>query len=228
MSTEIIQPGTPRKWYEIWWDVWSHPGITPFKTILSEPGRDVTRGFIWVGVTSFIVTLVSYLFSAVVLRNIMADAFGGELFKNYSGYTLSYICGIILSPLFAILGIAISAAVYHWIAKLLGGRGNWNDLLFCLSAVNAPGALVGGVISIFALLFSQNLLLVFLPTLVGLALGVYIIILNVNAIKAAEDVGTWQALGAIFIPTIIIVVLVTCCMLVILVPVISSVVTGTQ
>jgi hypothetical protein len=228
MTTEIAQPVNSRKWYEIWLDVWLHPGMAPFKTILGEPGKDVKRAFIWVAITSFIATLISYLFSALVMRNWMADAFGGEIFKNYGGYTLSYICGIILTPIFAILGIAVSAAVYHWIAKLLGGHGYWNDLLFCLSAVAAPATLIGGIIGIVSMLFFQNPVLVFLPTMVALAFGIYIIILNVNAIKAAEDVGTWQALGAIFIPTIIVVALVTCCTLVILVPIISSAVTGIQ
>jgi MFS family permease len=227
MTTEMIQPEKPRKWYEIWWDVWIHPGLAPFKAILSEPGNNITRGFIWIGVTSFIVTLVSYLFSALV-SNLMADAIGGEMFKNYSGYTISYICGILLSPLFAILGIAVSALVYHWIAKLLGGRGNWNDLLFCLSAVNAPASIIGGVIALISLLFFQSPVLLFLPTMVALALAVYILVLNVNAIKAAEDVGTWPALGAIFIPTLIGVAVVTCCSLVILVPVISTLVSGSR
>jgi hypothetical protein len=228
MTAEMIQPEKPRKWYEIWWDVWIHPGLAPFKTILSEPGNNITRGFIWIGVTSLFVTLVSYLFSALVIRNVMVDAFGGEMFKNISSYTVSYICGIILSPFFAIFGIAVSALVYHWIAKLLGGRGNWNDLLFCLSAVSAPATMIGGVIGLIALLFFQNPVLIFLPSMVALALAVYVIVLNVNAIKAAEDVGTWPALSAIFIPTLIGVALVTCCSLVILVPVISTLVNGSR
>jgi hypothetical protein len=73
MTTEIIQHPKPRKWYEIWWDVWSHPGIEPFQTILNEPGREIVRGFLWVGVTSMVVVLVSFLFSGLVMRNLLAD-----------------------------------------------------------------------------------------------------------------------------------------------------------
>jgi hypothetical protein len=222
MTTVMIEPTRKRKWYEIWWDVWIHPGLAPFRTILNEPGHDVTRGFIWVAVTSFIVSLVSYLFSAVVLRNLMRDAFGGELFKNYGGYTLFYICVIILSPLFAIIGIAISGAIYHLFAKIFKGHGNWNDLVFCLSAVSAPGTLVGGVVGLFSLLFFKTPLLIFLPTLVLLAFGFYMIVLNVNAIRAAEDIGTWEAIGTMFIPTVIIVVLVACCTFAILIPVVAT------
>ena len=228
MTTEIIQPVQSRKWYEIWWDVWLHPGIAPFQTILKEPNHSMTRGFIWVAVTSFIITLISSVFSALVMRNLVSDAFGGTMLENYATNTLSAICGVILSPIFAIIGVAISAGIYHWVAKLFRGKGNWNDLVYCLSAVTAPGTLFGGVIGIFSLLFFQNPVLIFLPVFVAFAFAVYMIVLNVNAIRAAEDVGTWEALGAIFIPTIVIVVLVTCCSLVALVPLIGLVVSGTQ
>ena len=228
MTAEIIQPVQPRKWYEIWWDVWLHPGIAPYQTILNEPNHSMTRGFIWIAVTSFMVTLISSLFSALVMRNLVADAFVGTMFENYATYTLSAICGVILSPIFAIIGVAISAGIYHWVAKLFHGKGNWTDLVFCLSAVTAPGTLVGGVIGIFSLLFFQNPVILFLPVFVSLVLAVYIIVLNVNAIRAVEDVGTWQAIGTIVLPTIFVLVVVTCCSIVTLIPIISSVVTGSQ
>jgi len=228
MTAEIIQPAQPRKWYEIWWDVWIHPGITPFQTVLNEPNHEMRRGFIWIAVTSFIVTLISFLFSALVMRNLMPDAFGSTMFENYATYTLSSICGVILSPIFAIIGISVSAGIYHWVAKLFHGKGNWTDLVFCLSAVTAPATLVGGVIGLFSLLFFQNPVILFLPVLISLLFAVYIIVLNVNAIRAVEDVGTWQAISTIFLPTIIVLVLVTCCSIVTLIPIISSVVTGSQ
>jgi hypothetical protein len=228
MTTGIIQPLQPRKWYEIWWDVWIHPGITPFQTMLNEPNHEMRRGFIWVAVTSFIITLISYLFSALIMRNLMADAFRGTAIQNFSSYTLSLICGVILSPIFAIIGICISAGIYHWVAKLFRGKGNWNDLVYCLSAVTAPGSLVGGVIGIFSLLFFNNPVIIFLPVFATFLFAIYVIVLNVNAIRATEDIGTWEAIGTLFIPTIIIVVIVSCCSIVVLVPVISYLVTGTQ
>ena len=88
MTTEIIQPEKPRKWYEIWWDVWIHPGMAPFKTLLTEPGKNTTRGFIWIAVTSLITGLVSYLFSILVTQNWMSDIFGTQVNNNFGGYAL--------------------------------------------------------------------------------------------------------------------------------------------
>jgi hypothetical protein len=232
MTTEIIVPLQPelpvqsRRWYEIWWDVWLHPGIAPFQAMLKDTNHSMTRGFIWVGVTSFIITLISYLFSALVMRNFMADAFRGTPLENGGYFALSYICGIILSPIFAIIGIAISSGVYHWVAKLFRGKGVWSDLVYCLSAVSTPGTLIAGVVGVFSLLFFNHPVFIFLPVFIAFVFAIYMIVLNVNAIRAVEDVGPFEALGAIFIPTIVIVVLVTCCSLVALVPIFSTVVKG--
>jgi hypothetical protein len=226
MTTEIIQPEKPRKWYEIWWDVWIHPGMAPFKTLLSEPGKNTTRAFIWIAVTSLITGLVSYLFSALVTQNWMADIFGGELNNTFGGTALYSICGIIISPIFAIIGIIISAAIYHWIASFFHGKGNWSDMVYSLSAVSAPATLVGGLVGIFAMLFFKFPVLIFLPSLVAFAFGVYTLILNVNAIKVTEDIGTWEAIASLFIPVIIVVAIATCCMFAILVPLITTVVRG--
>jgi hypothetical protein len=226
MTTEIIQPLKPRKWYEIWWDVWIHPGTAPFKTLLTEPGKNTTRGFIWIAVTSLITGLISYLFSALVSQNWMSDIFGGASNTNFGGFALYSICGVILSPIFAIIGIAITAAIYHWIASFFHGHGNWNDMVYSLSAVSAPAALIGGVVAVFAMLFFKFPVLIFLPSLVAFAFGIYTIILNVNAIKATEDIGTWEAIASMFIPVIIIVAIATCCTFAILVPVITAAVRG--
>ena len=43
MPLETAQPAKSRKWYEIWWDVWSHPGVTSFKAVINEPNMNLTR-----------------------------------------------------------------------------------------------------------------------------------------------------------------------------------------
>jgi hypothetical protein len=92
--------------------------------------------------------------------------------------------------------------------------------------VTAPGALIGGLIGIFSLLFVQIPVIIFLPTLVSLAFAVYMIALNVNAIRAVENVSTWQALATIVLPAFIVGVLVACCTLVFLIPVFSTAISG--
>lgn len=227
MTSDLMQPVQPRKWYQIWWDIWSHPGTEAFKSLLSEPGKSSTRGFIWVAVTTLIAVLITTLFSSLVMRDTMSGLFTNEeLYAAIGGFTIYSLCIVILSPIFAVIGIAVAAAIYHWIAGFFHGHGTWSDMVLCLSAVSAPAGLISGVIGLFSLLLFNNPVLFFLPTLVSLAFGIYAVILNVNAIKASEDVGTWGALAAMFIPAIIVVAITICCSLTILIPIMTTTISG--
>jgi hypothetical protein len=170
--------------------------------MLSEPKYDYTRGFIWVGVTTFIFSLISSFSSVQTLRNTMNEYFGSSI--------LYYVCGVILAPIFAIIGLAISTGIYHLSAKLFHGNGKWGDLAYCLSAVLAPSTVVGGVISLIILLFSQIPALMFIPILLSMVLGIYMLVLYVNAIRAAENIGTGQATGTILVPVIVVGILFLC------------------
>jgi hypothetical protein len=122
-----------------------------------------------------------------------------------------------LTPIFAVIGMIISAGLYHLIAKLFHGSGKWGDLAFCLSAVVAPSTIIAGVVNAITLVFLKVPVLSIISTIfvviVSLILGIYVIVLNVNAIKAAENLGTGQALATLFIPGIIAVVLSLCVVL---------------
>jgi hypothetical protein len=217
------QPAKSRKWYEIWWDIWTRPGMESFQSLLSEPRHDSTRGFIWIAVTSFVMALISALFSTLVLKNLVTDAFGGELYKGIGDFTLASLCGLILSPVGATIGLAVSAAIYHWVAGIFRGHGTWNNMVISLSAVSAPASIVGGVIGLISLLLINNPLLIFLPSLVAFVFAIYVIILNVFAVRVVEDIGTLEAIGTLFIPTIIVVIVITCCSLTILVPALTTI-----
>jgi hypothetical protein len=226
MTTEMIQPEKPRKWYEIWWDVWIHPGMAPFKTLLTEPRHEATRGFIWVAVTSLIITVISSLFYTLVMKNLVTDALGGELYRGFGNLTFASLCGVIFAPVGAVIGLAVSAAIYHWVAGIFHGHGNWNNMVISLSAVSAPASIAGGLIGLISLLLFNNPLLIFLPSLVAFVFGIYVLILNIFAIRVVEDIGTWEAIGTLFIPTIIVVIIITCCSLTILVPAFTTILQG--
>jgi hypothetical protein len=160
--------------------------------MLKEPDSGSTRGFIWIATTSIIVGIISGLLQSLFLNQMTA---------NSAPFSFLYlICGVIAAPIGAIIGISISTGIYHLIAKLFGGSGSWSNLLYCLSAVVAPTTLIGGVVSLFYLLFSQIPVVIIIPIVVSVVLGIYALVLNVNAIRAAENIGTGGAIGTLIIP----------------------------
>ncbi|HSB66293.1 MAG TPA: Yip1 family protein [Anaerolineales bacterium] len=209
MTNEIYQPTTTRKWYEIWWDVWSHPGMPPFQALLTEPNHSAQRGYIWIAVTSLIVVLLTGISSTLSIPDIRSQV---------AYFFIYFVCGVILSPFFAILGVIISAGIYHGIARLLGGTGKWSDLVICQCAITAPSELIAGLVSMIAFLFAiarQNFIFL---SIFSFLLGIYGIVLNVNALKTSENINTGRAILTVFIP-VIFVGLVVLCAIIALIPV---------
>lgn len=204
MAANFVQPAEPRKWYQIWWDIWSHPGVASFQALLREPDHSIRRGLIWVALTSLFVGLTSSLLSARSIASIES---------GYGGTAIYYMCVLIATPIFGVLGIMISSGIFHWIARLMGGNGRWEDLLICSSAVTAPSAMITGVFSGLTFILLQTPVVLFIFWGLASILGIYGIVLYIQAIMAAENLSTGKAVLTYFIPVIIVGLLVLCALL---------------
>ncbi len=205
-------PVSSRKWYEIWRDVWTNPGVEAFWSILKEPDHSATRGFIWVGITSLVLGIISS-FASIPLLNRMSSQVPS--FLSGGETVLTSLCTIILTPIFAIIGMIIMTGIYHLVARLFGGNGTWNDLVFCLAAVIAPasifGTILSAILSIFSLVQELFFLFAIFAGIIALALFIYNIILYILAIRASENVGTGGAIATVLIPIGVVFVVTICC-----------------
>jgi len=204
MTIEINQPITKRKWYEIWWDVWTNPGVGSFQALLQDADHSTARGFIWIAVTSLIVALATSVLSVRALLNYQ---------PNFTSPLVYYLCLVIFTPIFAIIGLTIATGIYHGIAKLLGGTGTWSDLVLCVSAVTAPGEIIACVIGLIRFLVLQIPVIIFIPSLLSFIIGIYAIVLYINALKASENISSGKAVVVYFIPTIVAGLIILCSLL---------------
>ncbi len=221
-QTPSLPPSQPipeqldRKWYEIWLDVWTHPGEEAFWGILKERNHSIGRAFIWIAVTSLILAVVTTIGYVPLYNSFMSQYGDIQTAQIFQATTVTVgLCSVILAPISSILGLVIITGIYHLISKLFGGSGAWSDLVFCMAAVTAPASIISGVLAIPYLLFSNFpaiwwLIAIFIGILTVIV-SVYVLVMNVNAIRAAEKIGTWQAIVTIFLPIIIIAVLSVCC-----------------
>lgn len=196
MTTGAFQSSTPRKWYEIWRDVWSHPGLATFQALLNEPDHSTTRGLIWIAAAALVTALLTGISTARSFESTQYSGFG---------FVIYYLCIIILTPIFSIVGIIIATAIYHGISRLFGGSGLWSNYLFCFAAVSAPAGIIGGVVGLIDYLFISigASPLVVIMSLVSFGLAIYVFILNIYALRAVENIGTGPAVITIFVPLVI-------------------------
>lgn len=215
---ETLPPAAPlnSKWYEIWLDVWAHPGEEAFWEILKEKDHSATRGFIWVAVTSLILAVASIIGYVPIYRNLTSQFGNVPNLEVFTGTIVTYgICSLILIPISAVIGFAISSGIYHLISRLFGSTGTYSDLVFCMAAVTAPAVVISGIIAIPSVILANFPAIYWLVAIffgiLSVILGIYVIVMNVNAVRGAEKIGTWQAILTLILPSIIVGVLIFCC-----------------
>jgi len=71
------------------------------------------------------------------------------------------------------------AGLYRLIVKIFVDNGKLVDLTYCLSAVVAPCSLLGCMIGLISLPFSQIPSALFIPGLISMVLGIYMLVLYI-------------------------------------------------
>ena len=113
------------------------------------------------------------------------------------------ICGAPIAGLFSVIGFAIGVAVVHATARFFGGQGSFDKLAYAFGAIAVPFSLIS------ALMVPLNAIpfLVFCTLPVLLVLGLYVLFLEVTAIKAVHRCGWGEAAAALFLPGILLALL---------------------
>lgn len=196
MTAEIIQPTSPRIWYEIWWDVWIHPGAVAFQGVINEPGMSLKRVIIWVGTTD----LLAAIFPSFILIAVPNNTFS----QFYSGNILILIRDLLLAPIHGILLILISTILVHGIAKLFRGHGKWRDLVYTFSCIYPPYSILMGIVGILLTVLSSAGAVYWLPIIMIWIMLIYILKLFILAVRTVEKSSAGQAIGTTIVFTMII------------------------
>lgn len=212
----IESPEAPSlKWYEVWREVFLHPSVATFERILADPKASSTRAFLWVAVMGVIAGVIQALVNQATGIFNTAES-GGLKFLS------SFVCGIFVAPIAAVVFLALGTFITHVIARALGGTGLYDRLLYCMAAISAPSTLVSVIFAILGAagqVGTRSLLAICVAPF-SLAFGIYTIVLEVLALRAAERLTTGRAILTLLMPLILFIILGVLC-LALLVPIVS-------
>lgn len=203
----IMNEGQPLPWYQVWKQVITRPSRDTFRRILADPTARPQRAFLWAAV----IGLVTGVLQAVIFQVFGPDpmrALGGlpRLLTNWT-------CIAIAAPAVWVTGLAISAGMMRLIAALLGGRGNYSDLVYAVGAAQTP---VGLMITLFWMIANvtaggvnfmgplasrgPGLVIVLCMAPLVMALWVYAVSLVAMALDTVEKFGKVKAMITVMIP----------------------------
>ena len=203
----IVDPDMPPSQgaFPVWSRVYTQPKEQTFIEITEHPEAKAKAAYIWVflaGTLSGLVASMLQFIVAMIGLQAAATQYGGLPsgggFYGVGGL-LGAICSAPLTGLFSMLGFMISTAIVHATAKFFGGQGTFDKLAYAFGAIAAPATLVS------ALMIPLNVIPfgVFCTLPVFVILGVYILFLEVTAIKAVHKFGWGESAAALFLPTIL-------------------------
>lgn len=199
-------PPAPRSWGQALGEL---PG--QYIKILTKPGalsfieeqNKASWGMVWtqifiIGIVGTIIGLIGLAFGSAV----MASLAGGGAGTAYSLMSSVFIgTGSVFAIISAIIGFFIVVGIQYLLAKAFGGNGSfvqqgYNYLLFY-----TPIAVISSVLGLIPILGG----------IIGAALGIYGLVLNVFSIMAAHRLSGGKATWVVLIPIIAIFLLALLC-----------------
>lgn len=205
MNNQINSPMSPEpsgfsSWLSAWMEAATKPNELTYARLASSPNAKMSTAFLWV----FIGALVNFFVVSLVQGAIMAQMmqqfdFEGMPVRSLGGGFLSALCGAPVGAVVSVIFFAIFTGVVQWVAKMFGGRGTFEQLAYVFAAITVPFTLVSSVLTLFAAIPYVGACFGFL----GLALGIYVLVLELMAVKGVNQFGWGEAAGALFLPGIV-------------------------
>lgn len=204
-------------WFQVWMTAVTKPNEQTFAELTESPAATSKTAFIWVFIAGTISGIFQALLQAVYAATGTAPQMPIPGLEEYTqniatGSVGGALIGICLSPVagaVAVLFFALGVAIIQWIAKLFGGIGTFEKLAYALAAISVPFTLIASVLSLLGAIPFVG----FCFGLVSLGLSLYVLALQVMAVKGVNRFGWGPAIGSVFIPGLVIFLF--CCCIVI-------------
>ena len=211
------KPG-PAGWFQVWKKAVTKPNEQTFIEITDGPEATSKTAFIWVFIAGTISMILQAILQAIYtatgtmpqipipqLEQYMPASGSGDVAS--AGITL--VVSLCASPFVGLLSIAFFAlftAVVQWIAKMFGGVGTFDKLAYALAAISVPFTIVSSVLALFSAIPFVGACF----GIISFGLSIYVLVLQVLAIKGVNRFGVGPAIGALFIPGLVIFIFCCC------------------
>jgi len=196
-NTDFVEPEyQPLSWWQSWLYAVTKPSVETFDKIANDPEASTIRASLWI----FFSTLVGYFISVPLGLLIYPDLLTtaqealGEFGSAMAAALSLMLCLVPLGAALSVVGMMISTALVQLTARLFGGQGTFEGTFNCLAAIAAPITPVSSILSAIPVVGSC----------LTVPLGIYMLVLNVLAVKASNRFGWGAAIGSILLPGLVV------------------------
>jgi hypothetical protein len=191
------EPSGVSSWFSTWMEAATKPNELTYARLASSPNAKMSTAFLWVFIGSLVNIFVVSLAQGAIMGQMMQQFdLEGMPVRSLGGGFLSALCGAPVGAVISVVFFAVFTGVVQWVAKMFGGRGTFEQLAYVFAAITVPFTLVSSVFALFGAIPYIGFCFGFL----GLALGIYVVVLELMAVKGVNQFGWGQAAGSLFLP----------------------------
>ncbi len=192
-------PSGVSEWISVWREAITKPSDQTFARIALSPNAKLTTAFLWIFLGSLVSAFLSSLVQGQVTRQMMQN-FGIEGLPQTTGNTLlTAICGAPIGAVISVLMFALVTGIVQVLAKMFGGRGTFEQLAYAFAAIATPFSLISGVLALLSAIPWVGACF----GVLGFLAGLYVLVLEVMAVKGVNQFGWGQALGSCAVPFLV-------------------------
>ena len=197
-------PSGVSEWVSVWRDAITRPSEQTFARIGQSPNAKSTTAFLWIFLGSLVSSLLALPAQGALMRQMMQGAgLEDQVVPSLGNSLMTVICGAPIGAVIAVVLFAIVVGVVQLLAKMFGGQGTFDQLSYAIAAIVTPFYLVSGLLSLLSAIPFAG----FCFGLLGFAAALYVLVLEVMAVKGVNRFGWGQALASMLLP----VVAIACC-----------------
>ncbi len=203
MSEQMNAPMLPppagvSAWLSTWREAITRPNEQTFARIAQSPQAKLTTALLWIFLTSLLSSFLASLVQGVMVRQVLQNTdFGIEQFGAGTANPLvATICGAPIAAVISTVIFAVFVGIVQLVAKMFGGRGTFDQLAYAIGAIIAPFYLVSGFLTLLSAIPYVGLCF----GLLSLIALLYVVVLEVTAVKGVNQFGWGQAAGSVLLP----------------------------
>lgn len=206
VNTPMLPPRSGvSEWVSIWRDALTRPSDQTFAMIARSPHAKATTALLWVFLGSLVNFFLASLVQGPIISQMMQNTdLGAQGFPSAAGGIMTAICGAPIAAIIQVVLFAIVIGVVQLLARMFGGLGTFDQLSYAIAAIVTPFYLISGLLSLLSAIPYAGLCFAG----VGFLAALYVLVLEVMAVKGVNQFGWGQAIASMLLP----VVAIACCL----------------
>jgi Yip1-like protein len=203
MSNAPVTPAGSTPFFQTWVNALTKPSEQTYAAMATSPEASASKAYLWV----FLTALISFFIGAVINAILISMNQQGGSQSNSS--LIGLVCAVPIGAGLSVVGFMIGTGLVQWLAGLFKGAGTFNQLAYVFGAISAPVTLISSVLSVFNAIPFLGLCL--WP--VSILLFLYVVVLQVMAVKGVNRFGWGEAAGSVLIPFVVLVCILGVCVI---------------